>query len=185
MKIIPMLLMAGAVTSVPAFAQSPQAEPPETKLTLPSGSVPTQIFGVACKPQDGNANFMPSLMCLATDYRKQPSISVTSGNWKRELSHAQLVDRMREPYHERAMFKVIREEAFVVADDPNALGIRALYETEMGVRFVWALLSRGKMTHASASAYAPADFKTMTADIEAKIFGAPNGLAAANEVIKQ
>ena len=84
-----------------------------------------------------------------------------------------MIANMREAFHERAMFKVVREEDFVLASDPEAVGFRALYQTDMGNRYVWAVLSRGTMVRVIATVYAPADFAAMTADIESKVFGVP------------
>ncbi|PTD17573.1 hypothetical protein CV103_17445 [Sphingomonas fennica] len=58
--------------------------------------------------------------------------------------------------------------------DPEAVGFRGLYQTELGNRYVWVVLSRGKMIRVVAAVFAPTDFAAMTADIEWKIFGVPN-----------
>ncbi|HEX8241621.1 MAG TPA: hypothetical protein VF574_17935 [Allosphingosinicella sp.] len=159
-----------AGTSPEAAHPAPSPAGPQI-LSLPSGSIPARIFGIDCEARDGDSTSDPSLRCDPPDLLKTPSISAVSGPWKRQMTRAEMIALMREAFHERTMFNVIREEPFEPTADPKAVGFRALYQTDLGNRYVWALLSEGRFTRVIATVFAPADFAAMTADIEAKVFG--------------
>ena len=166
-----------AVTIALATGASAQSAPTElagdNAFSLPFGPVPAEIFGVPCEPRPGDANFAPSLRCSPANVMERPSISVTVADWRSQPTRAEMIANMREAFHERPIFNVIREENFAPPSDPEAVGFRGLYQTELGNRYVWAVLSRGKMIRVIAAVFAPTDFAAMTADIERKIFGVP------------
>jgi hypothetical protein len=164
-------ILLALLAALPTAAQSAQAPAQPQILSLPSGSIPSRIFGIDCKQQDGDSSSDPSLRCDPADLLKLPSIGIVSGPWKRQMTRAEMIALMREAFHERTMFNVIREEPFAPTADPKAVGFRALYQTDLGNRYVWGLLSEGRFTRVIATVFAPADFATMTADIEAKVFG--------------
>lgn len=167
-------LTAAAVSFTPsAEAQTAPKEEVSANFSLPFGATPSEIFGVPCKAIQGDANFAPSLQCYPAETLKKPSISVIVADWKSHPSRAEIIGKVREAFHERPIFNVIREESFAPPGDPEAVGFRALYQTDLGNRYVWAVLSRGKMIRAIATVFAPADFAAMTADIEWKVFGVP------------
>ena len=173
------LLAVALLGAAPAPAQPAPAPAERQVLALPSGIIPKQIFGIDCKARDSDAYSDPTLMCEPADITRQPSISVVSAIWKRQMSRADLIAHMREAFHERPMFNVIREEPFAPPGDPQAVGFRALYQTELGNRYVWSVLSGGRYTRVMVHVFAPADFAAMQADIEAKVFGVAAPKAAA------
>jgi hypothetical protein len=164
-----------------APAQAVPPEPPGEAFSLPFGPVPAEIHGVACKSQAGDADFAPSLRCFATDPLKQPSMNVSVADWRSRPTRAEMIAHTREAFHERSMFNVIREEGFVPPSDPDAVGFRGLYQTELGNRYVWTVLSKGKLIRVVATVFAPTDFDAMTQDIESKIFGVPASAATAEK----
>ena len=170
---------ASAALASGASAQAIATAPPDATFALPFGPVPEEIHGVPCKPHAGNADFAPSLRCEPAEILEGPSISVSVADWGSQPTRAEMIANMREAFHERAMFNVIREEDFAPPSDPGAVGFRALYQTELGNRYVWAVLSKGKMIRVIAIVFAPTDFGAMTTDIETKIFGVPASSAAA------
>lgn len=178
------ILGAVAVAAMLALATDASAQPAPTdpaggnSFSLPFGAVPAEIFGAPCEAHPGDANFAPSLRCEPADMMERPSISVTVADWRSRPTRAEMIANMREAFHERAMFNVIREEDFAPPGDPEAVGFRALYQTDLGNRYVWAVLSRGRMIRVIATVFAPADFAAMIADIEWKIFGVPTPPAA-------
>ena len=167
------VIAAAAAFAPNAGAQTASEEQAGDTFRLPFGAAPSEIFGVPCKLVPGDADFAPSLRCNSADPLKQPSIGISVADWKSHPSRAEMIANFREAFHERSIFNVIREENFAPPDDPEAVGFRALYQTELGNRYVWAVLSKGKMTRVLVTAFAPADFAAMTADIEWKIFGVP------------
>lgn len=171
-------LLATAILIPAARAQTAPAEQPAAsasqELSMPfGGPVPAEIFGIPCKANPGTADFAPHLICMPADMMKQPSISVSVAEWKSHPSRAEIIALVREAFHERSMFNVIREEAFTPPGDPEAVGFRALYQTDLGNRYVWAVLSRGRMIRVTVMVLARTDFAAMTADIEAKVFAVP------------
>jgi hypothetical protein len=166
--------MAAALVSG-ASAQPAATEPGETNsaFSLPSGAIPSEIFGVPCVTRPGDANFVPYLDCTPADMMEKPSIRVTVGDWRSRPTREQMIAAAREAYHERAMFNVIREEPFAPPGDPEAVGFRGAYQTELGNRYVWYVLTRGKMIRAAAAVFAQTDVAAMITDIEWKIFGVP------------
>lgn len=166
------------IVAATAFATSAAAQPvPEAQvgdaLSLPFGVVPREIFDVPCTVEPGNADVAPSLRCEPANILDRPSIAVSVADWKSHPSRAEIIANVREAFHERPMLNVIREENFVPPGDLDAVGFRALYQTDLGNRYVWAVLSRGKMMRVVAFVFAPGDFAAMTADIEWKLFGVP------------
>lgn len=161
-----LLLMLAALAS-PAFA----AEPPGQAFALPFGPVPDEINGTPCRPQTGDENFAPSLRCTPAQIDKQPLIAVSVADWKSQPTEAEMAADMREAFHERRIFNIIREETFRPPSDPDAVGYRGVYQTEMGNRYVWAVCSKGKMIRVTAAVFAPTDTAAMSADIERKVFG--------------
>ena len=172
---------ATAAFASAASAQTVPAAPPGETFALPFGPVPEEIHGVACEPRAGDADFAPSLWCEPARIMEQPSIFVSVADWRSQPTRTELIAHMREAFHERPMFNVIREEAFAPPADPGAVGFRALYQTELGNRYVWAVLSKGKLIRVIATVFAPTDFGAMTTDIERKVFGAPVSSAAAKK----
>ena len=171
---------AGALASA-ASAQAVATAPSGAPFALPFGPVPEEIHGVACEPHAGDADFAPSLWCKPVEMTKQPSIFVSVADWRAQPTRSELIAHMREAFHERPMFNVIREEDFAPPADPGAVGFRALYQTELGNRYVWAVLSKGKLIRVIATVFAPTDFGAMTTDIERKVFGAPAPSGAAKK----
>lgn len=169
-------IMLAALASLAAHASAQSASEPQgegTTVDLPFGSVPAEIFGVPCKNEPGDANFAASLRCFPANFMEKPSINVSVANWRSEPSQAEMIANMREAFHERSLFKVIREETFAPPSDPMAVGFRGLYQTELGNRYVWAVRSKGKMVRVVAAVFAPIDANAMMTDIERKIFGVP------------
>ena len=157
-----------------ASAQSaPASSAQDNSFSLPFGTVPAEIFGVPCEARPGDENFAPSLTCFPADIMRQPSISVSVADWRSQPTRAEMIAMVREAFHERPIFNVIREENFAPPSDREAVGFRALYQTELGNRYVWAVLSRGKMIRVTVAVFAPIDFAAMIADVELKIFGIP------------
>lgn len=139
-------------------------------FSLPFVDVPSEIFGVPCKAEPGDANFAASLRCLPSNLMERPSITVSSANWRSQPTRAEMIANMREAFHERSL-KVVREEDFAPPLVPEAIGFRGFYQTDLGNRYVWAVLAKGKMIRVIATVFAPTDYAAMTADIERKIFG--------------
>ena len=170
-------LAIAAFLGAPGIAAAGQSAPTESvadnAFSLPFGPVPTEIFGVPCEARPGDEHFAPSLRCSPADIMRQPSINVSVADWRSRPTRAEMIANMREAFHERAMFNVIREEDFAPPADPEAVGFRGLYQTELGNRYVWAVLSRGKMIRVIVTVFAPTDFAAMVADVEHKIFGVP------------
>lgn len=162
-----------AILATGASAQSAAREQAGDTLSLPFGVVPREIFGVPCESVPGDSNFAASLRCFPANMMERPSITVSVADWRSQPTRAEIIASMREAFHERPIFNVIREENFAPPSDPEAVGFRGLYQTELGNRYVWAVLTRGKMIRVIAAVFAPTDFATMTADIEFKIFGVP------------
>jgi len=167
------VIAAAAAFAPNAGAQAASEEQAGATFRLPFGAAPSEIFGVPCKLVPGNADFAPSVRCNSADPMKQPSIAISVADWKSHPSRAEMIANFREAFHERSIFNAIREENFAPPDDPEAVGFRALYQTDLGNRYVWTVLSKGKMIRVLVTAFAPADFAAMTADIEWKIFVVP------------
>lgn len=171
-----LLAVAVAMAAVPVHGQTAQpATPaaPNATLSMPFGPVPAEIFGVPCEVRPGDANFAPSLDCSPANVMERPSINVSVADWRSRPTREQMVASAREAYHERAMFNVIREEPFAPPADPEAVGFRGAYQTELGNRYVWYVLSRGKMIRVSVAVFAQTDIRAMIADIESRVFGVP------------
>lgn len=166
-------ITVAAALATGASAQPAPREPAGDMFSLPFGAVPREIFGVPCEPRPGDSNFAASLRCLPANMMERPSITVSVADWRSQPTRAEIIADMRATFHERPIFNVIREENFAPPGDPEAVGFRGLYQTELGNRYVWAVLSRGKMIRVIAAVFAPADFAAMTADIEWKVFGVP------------
>lgn len=169
-------IMLAALTSLAAHASAQSAfelKSGGATIDLPFGGVPTEIFGIPCKNDPGDAHFAASLRCFPANSMEKPSINVSVANWRSEPSQAEMIANMREAFHERSLFKVIREETFAPPSDPMAVGFRGLYQTELGNRYVWAVRSKGKMVRVIAAVFAPIDANAMMTDIEQKIFGVP------------
>jgi hypothetical protein len=175
-------LAAFAVASATlASGASAQAPAPGAAFALPFGPVPKEIHGAPCEAKAGDADFAPSLKCRGTDMLKQPSISVAVVDRPSRPTRAELIENERRAFRNRPIFNVIREEDFVPPGDPDALGYRALYQTDFGNRYVWAVHSKGKLVRVLVLVFAPTDFPAMIADIEGKVFGVPAPLAAAGK----
>ena len=82
-----------------------------------------------------------------------------------------MIANMREAFHERAMFNVIREVDFSLPSDPESVGFKALYQTELGNRYVWALRTKGKMIRVIVTVFAPTNFAVLIGEVEEKVFG--------------
>ncbi|HEY0027752.1 MAG TPA: hypothetical protein VGC35_07765 [Allosphingosinicella sp.] len=176
------LLVACAALTPAASAQEMPQGPVGKAFALPFGPVPSELHGVACEAQPGNADFAPSLRCSAQDPLKQPSISVAVADQPNRPTRAALIANERSAFQNRPIFNVIREEDFVPPGDPAAIGYRALYQTELGNRYVWAVHSNGKLVRVLVIVFAPTDFAAMITDIESKVFGvAASSAAAAKE----
>lgn|GEM_PF-2065912 len=145
-------------------------------LHLPSGNIPKQIFGVDCTQLDGDEHFGPSLRCFPTDIMKLPSIGVAVIKTEREWDRPKLIERMRSAYHESELFNVIREEPFQITDDAHEVGVRALYQTNLGNRYVWSIVSEGKIITVTAGVFSKVNFGKMISDIELKVFGLASNL---------
>jgi hypothetical protein len=176
------LTLASALAGfAPAAAQGVGSAPSSQTLVLPFGPVPAELHGVACEARPGDAHFSPHLKCSAKDPLKQPSISVAVADQPVPPTRAELMARERRAFEHRPIFNVVREGDFVPPGDPEAIGYRALYQTEMGNRYVWAAWSKGKLVRVLVIVFAPTDFPAMIADIEAKIFGMPRVSPAARK----
>jgi hypothetical protein len=162
-----------------ASAQAPA--PSGAAFALPFGPVPKEIHGAPCEAKAGEANFAPSLKCRGTDMLKQPSISVAVVDRPGRPTRAELVENERRAFQNRPIFNVIREEDFVPPGDPDAIGYRALYQTDFGNRYVWAVHSKGKLVRVLVLVFSPTDFGAMIADVESKVFGVPAPLAGAGK----
>jgi hypothetical protein len=154
-----------------ASAQPAAGDAAARPLELPFGPIPKEIHGVACEVRPGNADFAPSLNCAARDPLKQPSISVAVSDARAGLIRADLAANERRAFQGRPIFNVVREEGFVPPADPSAIGYRALYQTELGNRYVWAVASKGKLVRVLVIVFAPTDFGAMIRDVEAKVYG--------------
>ena len=148
-------------------------------FALPAAPVPAEIHGVACEPRPGEERFAPSLKCRPKDALKQPSFSVAVYDLPTQPSREELIATERRAFQNRPIFNVIREEEFAPPSDPEAVGMRGLYQTEFGNRYVWAVHSRGKLVRVLAMVFGPTDFPAMIADVESKVFGVPAPPAAA------
>jgi hypothetical protein len=165
-------LAAFAVANA-ALASAAAAQAPGTPFALPFGPVPKDIHGAPCEAKAGEPNFAPSLKCRGTDMLKQPSISVAVADQPVRPTRAQLIENERRAFQNRPIFNVIREEDFLPPGDPGAIGYRALYQTDFGNRYVWAVHSKGKLVRVLVLVFSPTDFPAMIADVEAKVFGVP------------
>jgi len=158
-----------AVAAPPASASPPPAAA-GAEFSLPFGPVPAEIDGVPCRPLKGHGDFAPSLLCDPAKPMEQPTINLSVADWRSHPSRAELIAHMREAFHERTIFNVIREEPFAPPGDPEAVGFRAYYQTEFGNRYVWAVLTRGKLIRVIAAVFAPTDLEALKGDVELKVF---------------
>jgi hypothetical protein len=148
-------------------------------LILPSGSIPTEIFGVACIPKAGDANFVPSLRCFSREPTKLPSISVSVRDSACTATQAEMIDRERTWMNDGTpFFKVVWERAFNPLTVDNGIGFKGFYQRSMGNRYVWATCGGGKLTQILVIMMAPIDNEALKAEVELKVFGV--GQPAAN-----
>ncbi|HEU0099876.1 MAG TPA: hypothetical protein VFQ67_14020 [Allosphingosinicella sp.] len=170
---------AVASATLASGARAQETSSPGAAFALPFGPVPKEIFGVPCEARPGDAEFAPSLKCNGKDALKEPGISVAVSDLPTRPTRADLIARERKAFQYRPIFNIIREEDFTPPGDPGAIGFRALYQTDFGNRYVWAVHSRGKLIRVLVLVFSPMDFAAMTADVEAKVFGLPPAPAAA------
>ncbi|WP_435419302.1 hypothetical protein WAB17_07045 [Parerythrobacter aurantius] len=160
--------------AVPALnAQSSEVGEAERSLGLPSEIVPETIFGVPCKFHAGNQDFAPTLQCLPNDIINQPSIVVTVKTLAEPQTRADMEARFREGLHERMILRVVDKGDFTLENDQESVGFKALYQTDVGNRYVWSVLSKGRKIVVVATILSYVDIDALVRDIETKIFRSP------------
>jgi hypothetical protein len=161
------------VTSFEVCAEEPMpAEAPSAHFIVPSGSVPTEIFGNKCVKRAGDANFAPMLSCKANNVAEHPSISVSVVQNKCDKTQEQMIVASRNQYNDGTpFFKVVSEVSFVSETAPDEVGFRAFYQTSLGNRYVWHVCGNGKLTRVLAQIFSPTDNDALANEIEDKVFG--------------
>ena len=175
LRALPLLFAASSMSfAVPALnAQPSEAGEAERSLGLPSGTVPETIFGVPCKFHAGNRDFAPTLQCLPDDIINQPSIVVTVKTLAEPQTRADMEAHFREGLHERMILRVFDKGDFTLENDQESVGFKALYQTDVGNRYVWSVFSKGRKIVVVATILSSVDIDALVRDIETKIFRAP------------
>jgi hypothetical protein len=167
----PLLKLIPALGCCASFAvRAEELKAPD--FSLPSGTVPTTIFGNVCKMIAGDANFAPRLDCKGTDVVKDPSILISMVDSKCERSSEQMMaDRRRLINDGTPFFNVVWQQEFLPASVPSGVGYRGFYQLSMGNRYWWETCGNGKLTRVSVIMFSPTNNDALKADIEEKVFG--------------
>jgi hypothetical protein len=172
LSLLAMCVLGGCVfVSTPLAAQEASSKQPAS-LVLPSGEIPTEIFGAECKVEAGDANFVPSLVCKSASPLRGPAISVSVRDATCDQSQGQMMERWRSRMNDGTpFFNVVWERPFRPAAIASAVGFSGFYQRSMGNRYVWATCGAGKLTEVLVIMFAPLDNDTLKAEVELKVFG--------------
>jgi hypothetical protein len=169
------MVCAACLFSAPsAFSNEAQTPAPTSSkpFTVPSGTVPAQIFGNDCAMRSGDSVLPPILVCQPEKITEKPSISVSSVDNKCELTQVQMMEKWRRFWNDGTpFFNIVWERDFAPVSVPGAIGFKGFYQKSLGNRYVWTVCGQGKLTTVMATLFAPTDNDALKADIELKVFG--------------
>ncbi len=109
-------------------------------------------------------------MCLSKDFFAGGIVGVTVVP-ETQATYEELVEQMRESFHESGQLRVISEERFAPATAPDAVGLRAEYQTGTGRKFTWSVSYQGAFTRVLVTVFGKADRKKIEPEILSKVFG--------------
>jgi hypothetical protein len=101
----------------------------------------------------------------------------------RDLSHEELVERVRKTYADPRPAQAIEEGLFIIPSAAEAATMRAIYLSDVGRHFIWSASYRGNLTTVTASV--PPDANGVTwanfeAEVMAQVFGPDRYVPAAS-----
>jgi hypothetical protein len=139
---------------------------------FPNGQVPHEIFGNTCTEHKLSSNTNSYLLhCKPRNLMERPSINVIIRRMDKPETYQEMIANTQSAFHERSMFNIVREESIGLEGKPEAFGFRAIYQTEMGNRYVWSLQQNGYLLTTMATIFAPTDNAKLKQDVESKVYG--------------
>ena len=162
--VMPAPLWAGEASKIPSK--------PVDVFLLPSGLLPSEIYGVPCVLEDGDKNFRPSIQCRGKDPMKDPSTSVVARESACDTPIEKAMEFRRNYMNDGTPFsKVVWEKPFAPESIPDAIGFKGFYQKSLGNRYWWEACGQGKLTSVLVIMFGPLDNDALKAEIEQKIYG--------------
>ena len=166
MSAVTILVLATASQVSTAQAEDASApKPPALTLDLPS-----KLMGSDCHKSEF-PDGAKATICMSADFMKAGLVGVTVAP-AQTATYEQLVEQMRESFHESGSLRIVSEEHFAPATAPDAVGLRAEYQTGAGRKYVWSVSRDGAFTRVLVTVLGRRERSTIEPEILEKVFGA-------------
>ena len=160
------LLIQATPVKAEAVPASSQTKPPAMTLDLP-----TKLLGSDCRKSEVSADDAKIVICISPNFMTGGIVGVTVSATP-SATYEQLVDQMRESFHESGPLKIVSEERFAPASAPDAIGLRAEYRTGAGRKYVWSVFRDGAFTRVLVTVLGRPERSAIEPEIIEKVFGA-------------
>ncbi len=178
----PFAAVTALILSVPARAQPtiPVPQPPALAIDPPA-----TLMGNPCRRSDIPGGDNKVAICIGPNFMTAGIAGVTVSTAE-PATYEQLVEQMRESFHESGSLRVISEERFVPASAPDAVGLRGEYVTgTTGRKFVWSVYRDGAFTRVLVTVMGQGDRTKIEPEILHKVFGPDRYPARVSEPTKE
>jgi hypothetical protein len=180
----PLLLVVAALAFTASTARADDATPvAAAEPAALAAALPTELMGIPCRASDGMGSDAKITICMG----RNPFVDGIAGvTVVKEVqgTYAELVAQMRGSFHESGGMQVVSEEPFAPATAPDAIGLRAEYQTGAGRKLTWSVSHDGVFTRVLVTLFDDRTRETVEPEILAKVFGPDRypANAAANPV---